>query len=116
MLYACVVSGCTVTNATRIGPGRFAVRGDFVGAWRLVSWTSTLDGKTRLPFGPDARGLLIYTASGNMSVVLSQSNRTPFLRAEAKSGTPEEKATAYESCFAYSGTFEVAEGRVIHRL
>lgn len=90
--------------------------GRFVGAWELVSWTSTTDERTSFPFGGDAKGLLIYSTDGRMSVFLSQANRTPFARAEAKAGTPDEKAAAFDSCFAYTGTFEVAEGRVIHRL
>jgi hypothetical protein len=74
------------------------------------------EGQTHCPFGADARGLLIYTATGRMSVFLSRSSREPLLCVEAKAGTLEENAAAFNSCFAYAGTFEVTEGRVIHRL
>ena len=50
----------------------------FTGAWQLVSWESTFEGKSSFPFGKDAAGLLVYTANGRMSVFLSQPNREPF--------------------------------------
>jgi hypothetical protein len=91
-------------------------RGDFVGAWRLVSWTSTAGGRTNFPFDADAKGLLVYTADGQMSVFLSRSNRSAFARPESNAGTADEKVAAFDSCFAYAGTFPVVEGRVMHRL
>jgi hypothetical protein len=74
------------------------------------------DGKTTFPFGADASGVLVYTAAGQMSVFLSQSNRERFALAEAKAGTAAEKAAAFDSCFAYAGTFELANGRLTHRI
>lgn len=113
ILIACIVTGCA---ARRLGQSEQFDPRSFVGAWRLVSWEAMVGGQTNFPFGTDARGLLIYTATGRMSVFLSQSKRTPFARAEAKAGTLEEKTGAFDSAFAYAGTFEVSEGRVIHRL
>lgn len=111
LLVASLLSGCATQRDAlnnRSGPGHL------VGAWRLVSWTSTADGQTNHPYGPNAHGLLLYTPTGRMSVFLSQANRSAFARAEA--GTTEEKAAAFDSCFGYSGSFEVDAGRVIHRL
>ena len=94
----------------------FKQREPFLGAWQLVSFEAAAAGQTIYPFGADATGLLIYTVAGRMSVILSRSNRPGFRVADARGGTAEEKAAAFESCFAYAGTFEVADGRVIHRL
>ena len=113
VLSACILSGCATRQPGQI---KSPAPEQLVGAWRLVSWEARAGGQTNFPFGADARGLLIYTSTGRMSVFLSQSNRKRFAGAEAKAGSPEEKVAAFDSCFAYSGIFEVADGRVIHRL
>jgi lipocalin-like protein len=42
-----------------------AVSPDITGSWRLVSWeVSSEGGGSEQPFGPDPRGLLIYSADG----------------------------------------------------
>ena len=113
LLCTCLVGGCATGPTQQTGPP-----GDekFVGAWRLISWESIADGMTSFPFGSNAGGLLIYTASGGMSVFLSKPDRMPFARPEARAGDATEKAAAFDSCFAYAGTYEVTEGRVLHRL
>ena len=113
LLVACIVTGCL---SPRSEQHKHLTSGDFIGAWRLVSWEARAGDEVTFPFGKDASGLLIYTATGQMSVFLSQWNRTPFARSEAKAGADEEKVAAFDSCFAYAGTFEVADGRVTHRL
>lgn len=65
VLSACRVSGCATRRLEQSLPLRSEL---FLGAWRLVSWASTMDGRTNFPFGDDARGLLIYTANEHMSV------------------------------------------------
>ena len=113
ILSACILSGCATRQPEQNKP---TAREHLVGAWRLVSWEARAEGQTSFPFGADASGLLIYTATGQMSVFLSQPNRKRFVGVEAQAGAVAEKAAAFDSCFAYSGTFEVADGRVIHRL
>lgn len=113
LLCAGIMGGCATR---RLMPTEPAMREHLVGAWRLVSWEARTEGQTNFPFGADASGLLIYSASGRMSVFLSQSKRERFATAEAKAGTLAEKSKAFDSCFAYSGTFVVTDGRVVHRL
>ena len=113
LLIACIVTGCV---SSRSAQHKNITPGDFIGAWRLVSWEARAGNQVTFPFGRDARGLLIYNESGQMSVFLSQSKRAPFAKSEANAGTEEEKVAAFSSCFAYAGTFEVADGRVTHRL
>lgn len=89
----------------------------FVGNWRLVSFESrTAEGEVTFPFGEDATGCLMYTAAGRMSVMLSKAGRAPFGTPDPMAVEVDEKAAAFESCIAYAGTYEVGEGRIIHRL
>jgi hypothetical protein len=49
------------------------------GTWRLVSASSRgLDGrKDKAPYGPSPSGLLIYTADGHVTAIISNSGRAP---------------------------------------
>ena len=96
-------------------PGQEAAK-QFVGAWRLVS----IEGSSRLnPRVYDRpSGILMYDASGWMSVQISYlANRPPFAN-RAGAGTQGEKAAAYESYTAYYGTYKVnaKEGTITHHL
>lgn len=75
------------------------------GTWRLRSWRihddRTADG-ARAPFGDDATGVLVYTADGTMSALITKSGRAPF------SGSPrgsdaQSRAEAFDGAFAYAG-------------
>jgi 3-hydroxybutyryl-CoA dehydrogenase len=91
-------------------------RGPFIGTWRLVSFEAKAEGRATFPFGEDATGMLTYSSEGRMSVILSRATRARFETADSKAGTMDERAAAFDSCFAYGGTFEVGEGKVIHRI
>lgn len=87
-----------------------------VGAWRLVRFETVRDGVSLFPYGVDGRGSLLYSADGRMSVILSRAERPALPTADPQAPATAEKAAAFESCFAYAGTFTVAPDRVIHRL
>ena len=81
-----------------------------VGGWRLVGWGIT-DGETEDKFLPplglveDCGGLLIYSASGVMSVNMSRNDRPLFQNSSLDGGTQEERAQAFATIVAYSGNF-----------
>jgi hypothetical protein len=82
-----------------------AIDSRFVGAWKLIS----VEGEDPVfPLGYDhPSGMIIYDASGWMSGQIAiKSDRKPFARG-LRSGTVEEKATAFDSYFAYYGTYTV---------
>jgi hypothetical protein len=90
-----------------------------VGVWRLISFEVRVpEGGTRYPFGPDARGLLIYTASGHMAGQVMRLGRPPFAGTTITGGSDAELAEAATGYIAYTGTYSVsdAEGVVIHHV
>ena len=95
--------------------GQITVAG-LIGAWRLVSFETVSNGAVTYPYGADGCGSLLYSADGRMSVILSRANRPALPTADPLAPVTAEKAAAFESCFAYSGTFTVAPDRVVHRL
>ena len=68
------------------------------GGWRLESWSFVYeDGRApEFPMGPDARGYILYTPTGQVSATI--------MRADTS------------ACFAYAGCYEIAEGTVFHTI
>lgn len=90
---------------------------ELVGAWTLVSFVVRRDGRPdRFPFGPDARGLIVYEPSGWMSAVLSAADRSSgATRLEDAHRVGEaEKAHAYDSYLSYAGRWRLEGGEVVH--
>ncbi|MEJ2593606.1 MAG: lipocalin-like domain-containing protein [bacterium] len=78
-----------------------------VGSWDLVSFEiHRKNGKTHLPFGKNARGLLIFTASGRVTANLSQNGRMEIKSGDMMDATHEEMATSFRGYISYFGTYE----------
>lgn len=99
-------------------------RGWLLGAWELVEWTISVDGVDRgHPFGPDARGQLLY-GDEHMSAVLSRAARPPFGTRLATQATAEQQAEAMTGYVSYAGPWDLeVEGdgedgvaRVVHHV
>ena len=92
---------------------------ELVGAWALVDFEfRTDDGKVVHPFGEQARGSIIYTASGRYSAQLMRRGRPHLAAGDQLRGTPEEIAANFKGCISYFGRYEVdeKEGVVIHHV
>ena len=68
------------------------------------------------PFGPDATGMLVYTASGGMIVMMSKAGREKIKTENAIGGTVDERAAAYSGYLAYFGSYEVEGNEVHHKI
>jgi hypothetical protein len=92
-------------------------RARFVGVWELEEIEDFLEGKRGRPAGFErAKGLLMYLASGEMSVNFAGSSRIPFLR--EFSPTSSELAAAGAAYGGYAGRWELDEARheVLHHV
>ena len=88
-----------------------------VGTWRLMSYScADEDGKVGYPLGPNARGYLMYTDDGYMSVSMSTGDRPNRASDDLMGGTDEEKITEAETYISYCGTYELHNDRVIHKI
>jgi len=77
----------------------------FLGAWRLVSVEG--NSPVRHIAYDHPTGLIMYDRSGWMSVQIAIKNdRKPFANGLG-SGTPEEKANAFDTYFSYYGTYSI---------
>jgi Lipocalin-like domain len=82
-----------------------------LGTWELVSYTAQDNdgGPAAYPLGPDALGLIMYTADGYMSAQIMRPDRPAYARPDTGGGTPEQAAAAAAGYLAYSGPFTVDE-------
>ena len=107
---------------SRLAAGALDAR--FVGAWSLVSFTSTsADGTTTHPYGRGVRGSIIYTADGTVAYQLvggvSGGAAAParrFASRDFMAGTAEELAAAARASRSYVGAWSTADGVVSHVL
>jgi hypothetical protein len=91
----------------------------FIGAWRLVSVEDRrADGSLTYPYGERPRGLLLYDATGRMSVQIMRSDRPPLSSNEWAEVRAEEIKSTVEGFTAFFGTYEIneAEATIIHRV
>lgn len=90
-------------------------RSRILGTWRMLSWTRRLSetGREQDALGPDPFGYLNYAPDGRLMVFVLKSARP---RPASNLLTRDEKVALFDSMFAYVGTYEVQDDRVIHTL
>lgn len=92
---------------------------EFVGAWKLIALEDHLpDGEIVYPYGRDPAGLLIYDASGKMSVQIMKRDRAPLSSTDLRETQAEEIKRAVEGFTSFFGAYELdpAAGVIIHHV
>jgi hypothetical protein len=95
------------------------LRDQLIGVWKLVSYEFRLaDGILIRPMGQGVQGLLIYDASGYMSLQIVDPDRPKFSTEDWMSGSDAEIRSAWEGIVAYYGTFDIDEQRamIVHHV
>jgi hypothetical protein len=95
------------------------LRAHLIGAWTLESYESrSINGSSVIyPFGPDAQGIILYTADGFMSTQLMRSGRKPFTGSDPHQAKDDELAAAASGYLAYSGPFTITDdGQIAHHI
>jgi hypothetical protein len=88
-----------------------------VGTWQLQSWVTTdaETGAVKDVFGAHPSGYLIYTAGGHMAVVLAADARRN-LSGDRYNTPAEERAQAFSTSVAYSGTYTLSAEGIKHQV
>lgn len=93
--------------------GRLATA-DIIGTWRLLSWETSADGEpVERPFGEHPLGYVVYTPDGHMITTISMADR-PLTGGDLLSSSDADRARAFGTFQAYSGTFRVDGDDVVH--
>lgn len=87
---------------------------DLVGTWRLVAWTSAGDDGVQMPMGENAEGVVVYTSDGTMITTIGKAARPPIDGTDMQGGPIDQRLDAQATFIAYSGTFRIDGGDVIH--
>jgi hypothetical protein len=87
-----------------------------VGTWKLVSASSTTSTGERsdTPYGSSPVGFLTYTADGRVSVLISYGGRKRLSAGGRILAPLEEQAEAFNTFFAYAGTYTLSDDKVNH--
>ena len=89
---------------------------NFIGTWRMRSWVIRDDqGRETQPLGPDATGLLTYTADGYMFAALMAPGRKRHAIDDPMGGTPDEAQASMASYHTYCGRYRLeGAGVIVH--
>jgi hypothetical protein len=90
---------------------------DLAGTWSLESDVSTTpDGRTFEPFGPDPKGTAIFDSDGHFAIVLSRPDLPKFASNNRMHGTAEENEAIVHGSFAFFGTYALKDGVIIQHI
>lgn len=87
---------------------------DLVGTWRLLTWISEGEDGVVHPMGEIPEGVLVYTADGTMITTFGRTGRPPIDGGDMLAGPVDQRLDAMTTFIAYSGTFRVEGGDVVH--
>jgi hypothetical protein len=89
---------------------------DLIGTWRLVSYTMLVDGQRLDVLGPDPIGLLVYSADGFMSAVLTARGRPSAGARSLMDAESDAVLGSARQSIAYAGRFEVIGDEARHHV
>lgn len=96
-----------------------SAQASIVGTWKLVSYEDRASQEPPVyPYGQQPRGLLIYDATGHMSLQIMKMPHPKIASNDEEKVTPAEKVALYDAYVAYFGTYSVDMKRsvVIHHV
>jgi lipocalin-like protein len=85
-----------------------------VGTWTLAS--SHLirgDGSKTDLFGPNPKGLMIFTGDGRYAIINTRADLPKFASNNRNQGTPDENKAVVQGSIAYFGTYSVDESKKV---
>ena len=78
-----------------------------IGSWAMTGNVLDQDGKKSEPFGPNAKGTVMFTSDKRVALVITRVDVPKFASNNRTTGTPEENKAATAGSIAYFGTYEV---------
>ena len=90
---------------------------DLIGTWTLESDNSTTaDGRTVQPFGPQPNGIAIFDSTGHFAIINSRPDLPKFASNNRMRGTAEENQAIVQGSFAFFGSYSVANGVITQHI
>jgi hypothetical protein len=96
------------------GAQQRTLREQLVGSWTMVSIDMTLpDGTKRQLFGPDPKGIAIYTSEGTFALIQMRADLPKLASSNRATATPDEAKAIIAGSIAYFGRYSVDEASKI---
>lgn len=90
------------------GAGHAQTASQIVGTWQVVSISNVAaDGSKSNPFGTHPLGLIIFSADGHFSQLLSRNDLPRFASNNRAQGTAEENKAVVQGSIAIAGTYSI---------
>ena len=87
-----------------------SLKEQLIGTWKFVSSHNVRSDGSRVDnYGPNPRGILIYTSDGYFVLVNTRSDLPKLASNSRDRGTPEEYKAVVQGSLAYFGTYSVNE-------
>ena len=91
-----------------------SLKEQLVGTWIIVSVDNVRDDGSKAElFGPNPKGILIYTSDGHFTLVNMRGDLPKFAAKNRDQGTPDENKAVVQGSIAYFGTYTVDEASKI---
>src|SRR5262249_26632802 len=106
MALGVVLVGARVAMGGCAAPGMTEAEGraKLIGTWKMVSDEEVMkDGSTRLPWGPNGKAFLLYTADGYMCALLVDPDQPKW--GNVQRPTEQEKIAAFDGSSGYCGRY-----------
>jgi len=82
-----------------------SLKSKVVGAWTMQANVLDQGGTKSEPFGPDAKGSVIFTNNGRLALVITRADLPKFASNNRTTGTAEENKAAVQGSIAYFGSY-----------
>jgi lipocalin-like protein len=91
-----------------------ALRDHLIGAWTLVAVVGErADGSKFAPFGPNPKGVVIFSNDGHFSLFQSSANVPKIAANDRAKATSEEATAIVRESIAYFGTYTISEAEKV---
>jgi hypothetical protein len=108
MLYAAAASGFAFMPQGAVA--QKLIKDELVGTWNVISQEQTFpDGSKRLAFGPDSKGVNVYTSDGRFFVLFVRNDLPKIAARDRTKATAEEARAIVAGSIGYFGFYTVDE-------
>jgi len=86
-----------------------SLKQQLLGTWTMVANVLDQGGTKSEPFGPGAKGNVIFTSNGRVAVIITRADVPKFASNNRTTGTAEENKAAVAGSIGYFGTYTVGD-------
>jgi hypothetical protein len=110
VLRLCAIAAVGLASNSQGAVAQTAIKDQLVGTWNLITQEQTFsDGSKRLAFGPDSKGVNIYTADGRFFVLFVRNGLPNIAARDRTKATAEEAKAIVAGSIGYFGSYTVDE-------